>query len=372
MVNSKLEELKRDNYESFSREPLKTEENIRFDLDKKSKPYLTESLLDAKVNNYIDWYYENYIKGSYGVGLVLNLKNFIEKMAVWYELRYPDYEVQRILSNYVSEDKNINTIMFKDNKYLKDVFESNSDISYLDWCDFYNANVFFKSLTFNERAFITAPVYSPGLYPKDDYNSVIYLTSDGFVTQFEGLEDLKTYNIANEDLINKHITEVLKLMKEKHVNLSIVDELEYEISRYNRDIYKKDEFLNAVMYRIMERGGASIGPRRAFLFAQEFNRNIDIPLIYGINLSDPGLRSFMNAYLKAGGSKDLECYTNYYYHTKQSEPLKKIKIQYLIINRWNDLAHKYTEEETKLHQNLVNLLNNRLNEQLKLERNKNE
>ena len=33
--------------------------------------------------------------------------------------------------------------------------------------------------------------------------------------------------------------------------------------------------LNCVMYRIIERGGNRIGPRRAFLYAKEFERNID-------------------------------------------------------------------------------------------------
>ena len=38
--------------------------------------------------------------------------------------------------------------------------------------------------------------------------------------------------------------------------------------------------LNCVMYRIIERGGNRIGPRRGFLFAKEFGRNIDIPMIF--------------------------------------------------------------------------------------------
>lgn len=32
------------------------------------------------------------------------------------------------------------------------------------------------------------------------------------------------------------------------------------------------------MYRIIERGGNRIGPKRAFLFAKEFGRDIRIPV----------------------------------------------------------------------------------------------
>ena len=58
------------------------------------------------------------------------------------------------------------------------------------------------------------------------------------------------------------------------------------------------------MYRIIERGGNRFGPRRAFLFAKEFGRNIDVPMMYGVDTSDPGLRYFMNEYLKAGGNPE--------------------------------------------------------------------
>ena len=45
--------------------------------------------LDAKVDDYIEWNYENMVKGHYtDIGeywVPIELRNFIEKMAVWYE-----------------------------------------------------------------------------------------------------------------------------------------------------------------------------------------------------------------------------------------------------------------------------------------------
>ena len=113
--------------------------------------------------------------------------------------------------------------------------------------------------------------------------------------------------------------------------------------------YKKDEMLNCVMYRIIERGGNRIGPRRAFLFAKEFNRNIDVPMKYGYDFSDPGLRLFINEFIKAGGSMELECYNNYFFRKDKELRTKSIRE---ILSREN----LFTSEEKQLHQKLVDLL----------------
>lgn len=47
------------------------------------------------------------------------------------------------------------------------------------------------------------------------------------------------------------------------------------------------------------------------MFAEEFERDIDIPMMYGIDISYKDLENFIEKYLKAGGSKDLICYANY-------------------------------------------------------------
>lgn len=57
--------------------------------------------LDDKVDEFIDWYYKNMVKGNYtDIGEFHksnDMRNFIEKMAVWFELRYPDYEINRLM-----------------------------------------------------------------------------------------------------------------------------------------------------------------------------------------------------------------------------------------------------------------------------------
>ena len=61
-------------------------------------------ILDDKVDMFIKWYTDNIIKGNYtDIGeyyLTIDMRNFIEKVAVWYELRYPEYEINRIMPGW--------------------------------------------------------------------------------------------------------------------------------------------------------------------------------------------------------------------------------------------------------------------------------
>lgn len=78
----------------------------------------------------------------------------------------------------------------------------------------------------------------------------------------------------------------------------VVYRIEYEESI-------RDGLLDTIMYRIMESGGKFYGPRRAVLFAKEFERDISIPVRYGD-------ASLINDYVMNGGSGDLMCYINYF------------------------------------------------------------
>ena len=119
------------------------------------------------------------------------------------------------------------------------------------------------------------------------------------------------------------------------------------------------------MYRIIERGGNRIGPRRAFLFAKEFNRNIDIPIKFGIELSDPGLRSFINEYIKLGGNNDLVCYQNYFFRASKYEECSEVTVDEILIIHGCDASKFYSSEEDELHQKLVDVLSKGLEQKVK-------
>lgn len=322
-------------------------------------------VLDDKVDEFIDWFTENMVKNHHtNIGeyhFPIEMRNFIEKMAVWYELRYPDYEINRIMTGSSQKQIDINEVMFANNQYTNDILGEDSEIKDLDWDEFYNAKAFIHSLPLKEKRLFSRPKYQDIVYWNREHGSAhLHLTRNGFVEMSEYM-DCVIPGISNEDLEGKNIKEIVSMLKEKGVKFPENNELEKAIKDYDNWIYQKDEMLNCVMYRIIERGGNRIGARRAFLFAKEFGRNIDIPMAYGVDRSDPNLRLFMNEYIKAGGSKNLVCYIGYGSRASKYEKLPTITIQELIMTQNNNAATFYTPEEDELHQRLVNALSNQIN-----------
>lgn len=323
--------------------------------------------LDAKVDDFIDWYFKNMVKGHYtDIGEFYapnDMRNFIEKMAVWYELRYPDYEINRLMPSSNQEAIEINDVMFNSNEYVNELFDENADIRALDWDEFYNAKAFIDSLPGDEIYLLTKAKYRDLVYIDPHRRSAhLHLTSRGFVKEAEEFESYTNFKIKDAELKGMHIKDVVKLLKEKGVSLPNDNELEETINVVEKWNYQKEEMLNCVMYRIIERGGKRKGPRRAFLFAKEFGRNIDIPMMYGVDYSDPGLRSFINEYIKAGGSKDLLCYIGYFSRKSKSQIMDTVSVQELIKTVNNDGITKYTKEETALHQRMVDALASQVNQ----------
>ena len=177
--------------------------------------------LNDKVDNFIDWYSINMVKGNYtDIGEFhrpKEMRDFIEKMAVWYELRYPDYELKRILPCGGGSSTEISDVMFRSNPYTKNLLNENSDINLLDWEEFYNTKAFINSLPFQESFYLTRPWYDSCI-SINEY-STLYLSTKGVVTNAKDVERDTNGIVTNEDLIGLHIKEVIKLLKKKGIEL---------------------------------------------------------------------------------------------------------------------------------------------------------
>lgn len=270
--------------------------------------------LKEKVDMFIYWYYRNMVSGKYTIrGLVdkpIEMRYFIEKMAVWYELRYPSYEINRLMPGSDQEQSKIDDIMFKDNVYLNETLGVDNDAKDLKWSKFYDFNTFFKSLPCEEAYLLTEPTYPKHVYLGE--SCYLYLDSYGHIQRAEGLSEYTDQIMGEDDLECLHIKDAVKLLNEININLDKDSNVMNTIEYFDKRCYQLEKTLDAVMYRIIERGGNRIGPRRGLLFAKEFGRNIDIPMMCGIDTTDPGLENFINEYINAGGNENLVCYENYF------------------------------------------------------------
>lgn len=316
--------------------------------------YVMPIVLDYRVSKIVEWYRDKMVKGNYtDVGefsVPIEFRNLIEKMAVWYELRYPDSEVYRIMFGS-NNSSYIDKAVFNDNPYVNEQLDSESEVRILDWVRFYNFDTFLKSLSPRESYYFKKYQYPEIVYFDKQFGvGHLHLNSDGIVEM-----DEFSYNGKEE---GKHIKEVVEDALKDGIKFPSDSEILEVLENANNKDKLIDEMLNAVMYRILERGGNRTGAHRAYLFAKEFNRNLDIPLMYGVDTSDPGLREFINRYLNDGGNPDLVCYLNYSSRSSNHEILRTMSIRELL--KFSNGNCFYTSEEKELHQKLVNVLSRRL------------
>ncbi len=315
--------------------------------------------LDTKVNNFIAWYYENMARGYYAESgeyqKPRELRNLIEKIAVWYELRYPKYLVNQLMPGSGLEKKDVSSCMFQQNPYINEQLEEDSEVRILDWESFYNFDAFLASLPNEEKRFFEDIHYRSVVHLGISATSAcLHLNKDGYVERAEGVSACLNYKISDEQMRGLHVKRIVGMLKFVGFPLSSDNELEETIRYKENWDYLRNGLLDCAMYRIIERGGNRIGPRRGLLFAREFKRDISILMKYGVDTSDPGLRVFMNEYLKSEGVKTLVCYKDYFSRTNEHPNLETTTVAKML-----DFTN-YTEEEHSLHQRLVNTLSSQV------------
>ena len=159
--------------------------------------------LDNKVSNFLDWYFINCMEGTHSAlgesHFLKRFEDFIEKLAVWYELRYPDYEVNRLMHCYDQEDIEVSNEMFRKNFYIKDLLDDDSDVKDLDWNEFYNTHAFIQALPKNEKHYFLKPKYMDVIYLSPGIRTAhIHLTTNGFVEDAEEITNYTNGKIKDE------------------------------------------------------------------------------------------------------------------------------------------------------------------------------
>jgi len=77
-----------------------------------------------------------------------------------------------------------------------------------------------------------------------------------------------------------------------------------------------------VLYRIIERGGNRIGARRGLLFAQDFGLDVNVPVAYSVDWSDPHLYDFLEPLIPQL-NLDTVCPVDYF--ARNSDNLRNVE-----------------------------------------------
>ena len=302
-----------------------------------------EELPRKKIDDFLSWYATVLPSWNEKIKVeeeVKSMMNFIEKVAVWYELRYPNFTIFGNTEGLVNDWANLT--MFEENPYINDLLGEDSVVNDLDWSEFYNTKSFINNLCFKERKYFARPNYGKYILINGYH---LELSKTGRVLSFDGLDH---YKLKKNEVNGKYVKEVVALLKEKEIISPTGNEIDKEIQIYEGKKERKSKMLDAIMYRIIERGDTySIGARRGLLFAKEFKLDLLIPITYEIAL---GNDRYIDVFLReANRNSELEesirCLLALFkpeYNEKDVDEMLKTKEE--------------KEQEKQLQQRLVNIL----------------
>ena len=270
--------------------------------------------------------------------------NSIQKMAIWFEFKYPNgvlYDMYHDLKleNYPYLELPINSQVLNilTKELLKTIFSLNN----------YSDNFPFS----NYIDLIHDEIFDLLNRPKFENNNRTYLlglkglnfSTKGKILGDDNFKRAKKYIKGLDDsYIGKDVSSIFPLISEDYAN-----ELKKDLKYYHQKLQLKELLLNSVLYQIIKNGGGEYGAIRGYLFAKEFKLDINIPFKY-ITINTP--KKFINEYLENEESILKELYIELPKTSEDSriekEKKNELKRKILILLK-NDLK-KYEQEMLKL------------------------
>ena len=270
-----------------------------------------KELFARRINNFLTDYKKNLLieeqNPAYVDSKTSEMKNFMEKMAVIYEIIYPDISFLQAEDKFIN-DSYVNQVMFKDNKYLNDTLEEETTLEELEWNKFIGIKPMIKILSEEEKELLRKPRYNKFINLK---SSGIWDPWDSLMLTKRGVIEKASINkrksaLKDENLDECRASEVVERLKNKDIPEKAYIELANEVARVDKLNKQRDAMLECIMFRIMERGDDFLGARRALLFANDFGLILEKPLIYEINgtTEDFNVAAFLRKYSDLGGNLD--------------------------------------------------------------------
>lgn len=318
--------------------------------------------IDQQLEDYFKWYQDNILDYQCRANEIEkkleNLKKLINKFVVWYEIRYPDYELSCMVPFPYDADysKKMNEIL-KDEKQVSSNF---------DWSTFYDKKVFLKSLSFEERQLISGDKYNNRMSDlsfehQENHFYHIQLTISKKLNVINvnfPFYILNKDSLPKEDLQDKSIDEVIQILKGYQYNLNDRDN---DLLQYRKNLRENShKIFETIMYSIMKSGNKYTGPRRALLFAQEFHLNMDIPMSYGVISEDDNTLYLIDEYLKKGGHEDLTCYVDYSRKNQKIMSLNEVIEEFLNQEPSYEVQREISNRKFDLEEQLVTILNSQI------------
>lgn len=286
-------------FESFKRLTGKEPVIVKESLTSSVEQIIDEYDLDNRINSFYTWL-ENEYCGKKIIDLH-EIKKLVWKFVNFYELRYPNYFINKGLKDPYDYNK-----LFTDQmEASKDCFTS------------VTPELFFKVLSEKEKRYFDVR-YEPNFkvaIGSDDYYSdrlcmSLTISKKGNITarnihENEGVDDRRILR-NNPTQTVKDLYEVLL----EYVEESDLIELKNVITAYEHDLELKSRLLDTITYAILRTSNWTVAPTRALKFVLEIGGDIRIPYIYGIDTSSQDLISIEEG-LENGLPLDTLCIDNY-------------------------------------------------------------
>lgn len=223
-----------------------------------------------------------------------DIRDFIEKMAVWFELRYPDLEIKKIFDSNNTE-VDVTKEIFYNNPNLADILKNSMTEIDLKWHAFYNYNAFYASLSEEEKRFIKEPCYPDLVYLYRGRVDHVHLSPEGYVEMYESTFCSSYISSVTDEYKEYHIEEFIEILEKKGKPIDNNSEVYKAINLYSNQNRLRNNIIECVMYRIMMRGDKRQSSlRRAYLFAKEFdNGYISFLADYAVYYEDLDLLRFI-------------------------------------------------------------------------------
>ncbi len=241
--------------------------------------------LDKKIDFYYNWIGKNITTFT-----VDEIKSFVEKIVLWYEFRYPN--------NYFDLE-DVDKVMLGD---------LGRGCNKVEWCNLFSYDKFYYMLNSFEKSLLDKTKFPNMVDLYKGSRNHFHLRDDGIITD---ADDVWVIRKKPGDFMHcgvffngKSLRDVERINIEENLGLNI-DNVKRIVSIIEFKESIKEGLLDTVMYRMIFSGGKYYGPRRAYLFAKEFERDFTIPIRYGDG-------SLINEYVENGGNRDLMCYIKYF------------------------------------------------------------